>query len=405
MTRNVDVVVAGGGLVGAAFAALLAKKVPSLSVVVIESHHFAGYFEGVEFDPRVVALTEASRRMLSEIGVWQTIAQRRVTPYTHMSVWDSDGTGFIEFDGCDIGEDSIGHIVENANIVGALQDKLADYSTIEFICPAKVESVVRNDAQLTVALDSGETLSTPLLIAADGARSSVRTFCDFALQEHPYGHTAIVATIACEQPHGATARQWFSTDGPLAFLPINQAPDGDGDSEHHISIVWSQRDQKAKELMALRDAEFCTALSRASQFTLGSVKNVSKRFCFPLAQRHASDYVKPNVALLGDAAHTIHPLAGQGVNLGFKDVVALVDELKRATERGLPLGDLSVLNRYQRVRKPDNLATMAAMKGFQELFGSELPILRVLRNEGMSLVNRIDPLKKQLIRQAMGLSE
>ncbi|WIO74153.1 UbiH/UbiF/VisC/COQ6 family ubiquinone biosynthesis hydroxylase [Porticoccaceae bacterium LTM1] len=403
MTRNVDVVVAGGGLVGAAFAALMAKKVPTLSVAVIESHPFSGYFEDTEFDPRVVALTEASRRMLAEIGVWQTIAQRRVTPYTHMSVWDSDGTGFIEFDGDDIGEESIGHIVENANIVGALQDKLADYSNIELICPAKVESVTRNGEQLTVTLDSGETLSALLLVAADGARSSVRTLCDFALNEDPYGHSAIVATIECEHPHGATARQWFSSDGPLAFLPINQSPDGNGESEHHISIVWSQRNIKAKELMALDDAEFCTALSRASQFTLGNVKTVSKRFCFPLTQRHASDYVKPNVALLGDAAHTIHPLAGQGVNLGFKDVVALVDELKRATERGLPLGDLCVLNRYQRVRKPDNLATMAAMKGFKELFGSELPILRVLRNEGMSLVNKIDPLKKQLIRQAMGL--
>ena len=155
--------------------------------------------------------------------------------------------------------------------------------------------------------------------------------------------------------------------------------------------------------MALSDDDFCTALTRASESSVGRVEQISQRFCFPLRQRHASDYVQPNVALLGDAAHTIHPLAGQGVNLGFKDVIQLVNELVRAVERGLPLGDLAVLGRYQRARKPDNLATMLAMQGFKELFGSELPVVRLLRNEGMSLVNKLEPLKKRLIRQAMGL--
>ena len=397
MTREFDVIVAGGGLVGAAFAALLAKRCGDLSIAVIESHPFDHYFEGDEFDPRVVALTEASRQMLADIGVWEKIAARRVSPYTHMSVWDTDGTGFIEFDSSEVSASCLGHIVENSNIVGALQQRLEDFANVEFISPAKVTAAARRNDRINIELDSGEQLRAALLAAADGALSKVRSLCDFQLDETPYGHSAIVATIRCERSHAATARQWFSTDGPLAFLPLG------GQDDRYISIVWSQRDARAEQLMALDDEAFCNALTRVSESAAGRVEQVSKRFCFPLRQRHASTYMQPSVALLGDAAHTIHPLAGQGVNLGFKDVMALVDELSRAQQRQLPLGDISVLGRYQRQRKPDNLATMAAMKGFKELFGSDNLAVRLLRNEGMSLVNRIDPLKKLLVRQAMGL--
>ena len=329
-----------------------------------------------------------------------------------MSVRDADGTGFIEFDSADVGAPSLGHIVENSNIVGALQERLADFASVEFICPAKVAAAVRQGETVAVDLDSGEQLSAGLLAAADGALSQVRSLCDFQLEETPYGHSAIVATICCERPHGATARQWFSSDGPLAFLPLKELPLkefplkgpplGSG-RDRHISIVWSQRSARAEQLMALDDQAFCSALSRASEHSLGRVETLSRRFCFPLYQRHVADYAKPGVALLGDAAHTIHPLAGQGVNLGFKDAIALVEELSRAVQRGLPPGAGSALERYQRQRKPDNLAAMLAMRGFKELFGADNLALRLLRNEGMSLVNRIAPLKKQLVRRAMGI--
>ena len=395
MSRAFDVVVAGGGLVGSAFAALLANRCPQLSIAVVESRPFDDYYEGNDFDPRVVALTETSRQLLEQIGVWHAIAERRVAAYTHMSVWDADGTGFVEFDSSDVGAPSLGHIVENSNIVGALQQRIEQLANIEFICPAKVTQAGVHDEQVNVELDNGERLSSALLVAADGALSSVRDLCGFQLDDTPYGHSAIVATIRCQQPHQNTARQWFSIDGPLAFLPLPE--------KHTISFVWSQREQKATELMVLSDDEFCAQLTRASSACLGTVESVSKCFCFPLHQRHASDYVQPGIALLGDAAHTIHPLAGQGVNLGFKDVIALVDELQRASQRGLPLGDLSVLGRYQRQRKPDNLATMLAMKGFKELFASNNLGVRLLRNEGMSIVNRMGLMKKQLVKQAMGL--
>ncbi|MGS2723612.1 UbiH/UbiF/VisC/COQ6 family ubiquinone biosynthesis hydroxylase [Porticoccus sp. GXU_MW_L64] len=393
--RSFDVIVAGGGMVGSAFAALLAKHCQGLSIAVVESRPFDGHFAGDDFDPRVVALTETSRQLLEQIGVWPAIASRRVAPYTHMSVWDADGTGFIEFDSSDVSSASLGHIVENSNILGALQQHIGQRSQIEFICPAKVTGAEYLASGMTVTLDSGEQLSAQLLVAADGALSKVRDLCGFQLHDTPYGHSAIVATIRCQHPHQNTARQWFASDGPLAFLPLPE--------DHTISFVWSQREQKADQLMALSDAEFCTQLTRASSACLGNVESLSKRFCFPLHQRHASDYVQPGIALLGDAAHTIHPLAGQGVNLGFKDVIALVDELQRARLRGLPLGELSLLGRYQRQRKPDNLATMLAMKGFKELFASDNLGVRLLRNQGMSLVNRMGLVKQQLVRQAMGL--
>jgi len=402
--QSFDVIIAGAGLVGAAFATLLAEtdEGRNLRIAIIEAHPFTGYFPDEQFDPRVVALTEASRQMLAKIGVWQQLADRRICPYTHMSIWDSEGTGFIEFDCREIHTPNIGHIVENSIIVGQLQEKISTLPNVDMICPAKVTNVqkIEHDEQsaVLVTLDNGDQLAGQLLAAADGAISNVRELCGFELDEQSYGHKAIATTIQCEKPHQFTARQWFSPTGPLAFLPLFN-----GDDQKHISIVWSQQDERADELMALDDAAFCQALTRASEGTLGAVTNTAQRSCFPLRQRHAANYVQPSIALLGDAAHTIHPLAGQGVNLGFKDVMTLVEELQRASQRNLPLGNIDVLERYQRRRRPDNMAVMLAMKGFKELFASDNLLVRLIRNEGMSLLNSVEPIKKKLIRQAMGL--
>jgi 2-octaprenylphenol hydroxylase len=406
--QQFDVIVAGAGLVGAAFASLLAQTEEgrNLRIAIIEAQPFSGYLPDNQFDPRVVALTEVSRKMLADIGIWQSIVEHRACPYTHMSVWDSEGTGFIEFDCREIHTPNIGHIVENSTIVGQLQEKIRTLPNIEMICPAKVSGVTKlldtEQSSVLVTLDTGDQLIGQLLAAADGAISNVRQLCNFELNEQPYGHKAIVATIRCEKPHQFTARQWFSPTGPLAFLPLSNG-DANNKKQNHISIVWSQQDNRADELMALDNGVFCQALSQASDAVLGAVTETSQRVCFPLSQRHAANYVQSSIALLGDAAHTIHPLAGQGVNLGFKDVMTLVEELQRACQRKLPLGNIDVLERYQRRRRPDNMATMLAMKGFKELFASDNLMVRLLRNEGMSLLNRAEPIKKKLIRQAMGL--
>ena len=397
-----DIVIVGAGMVGAAAACLLAHsskghKTGPLSIALIEANA-ASPFDASQFDSRVAAITEKSRQVLERCGVWSAIAGRRISPFQAMQVWDAEGTGRIQFNCAEIEQPNLGHIIENSLMVEALLAEVAVLDNIDFICPAKIVDYQQAEDQLSIELDNGHYLHTKLLIAADGANSSIRQHFDFSTKEWDYGHKAIVSTVQTEQPNQQTAWQRFMPTGPLAFLPLNN----DGDL-HQCSIVWSQQTEVADSLLALDDQQFCDQLSVASEHCLGKVLTVEKRFAIPLRQRHAADYVVHRVALLGDAAHTIHPLAGQGANLGFADVNALVDEIERAVARGNDIGELSTLTRYQRRRKPDNLKTMAAMEGFKRLFGADNLGLRLLRNIGMSRLDRIRPLKNTIIKKAMGL--
>jgi 2-octaprenylphenol hydroxylase len=251
---------------------------------------------------------------------------------------------------------------------------------------------------VAVELEGGESLQADLLVAADGALSRVRELMDFATREWDYGHSALVASVETERPHEATAWQRFLPSGPLAFLPL---PGEEG--RHFCSIVWSIRQELVDDLLAASDQEFCARLEQAFERRLGGVLGVSRRFAFPLRQRHAIDYVQPGVALVADAAHTIHPLAGQGINLGLQDVAVLAEEILAATARGANPGRLDVLRRYQRRRKGENLAMMAAMDGFKRLFEQQALPVRWLRNVGMRGVGRLTPVKQRLMRHAMGL--
>ena len=399
--EHYDIIVVGAGLVGAACAARLATGFggDQLRIAVIEGRKFSP-LQGNGFDPRVVALTEASRTLLDEMGVWAQVQNARVCPYYGMDVWDAEGTGRIEFDCADVRAPTLGHIVENSLLQGALQQRLMQLDNVALLCPETVDSLSRlPDQQVQLGLQSGRCISADLIVAADGAMSPIRTLAEMPVREWNYGHHAIVTTITTERSHDYIARQRFMATGPLAFLPL-QTQSG---YSHHCSIVWSQNEAEAKRLMALDDEAFCRALTQAGEGCLGEVKAVDRRFSFPLRQRHAIDYVKPGLALVGDAAHTIHPLAGQGVNLGFQDVTVLAEEVLRAVQRGLSPGDALSLGRYQRRRKPDNLRMMALMEGFKRLFEQDALPVRLLRNVGMSQLNHIQPLKNQLIREAMGL--
>ncbi len=399
--ENWDVLVAGAGMVGAAFAASLAQSPEggALRIAVIERQPFVPRAGDELFDPRVVALTEASRLLLEDAGIWTGEVAAGACPYRHMEVRDSEGTGLIEFHSADVQRDNLGHFGEPSLLAAVADRQLGALANIELIYGSIAKVAAAEDGSgATLWLDGGASLSAPLLVAADGANSLVREQCGFVLRSWDYGHSAVVATIRTAAVNGATACQWFTPHGPLAFLPLRTAA---GDC-HYSSIVWSQDHQVADRLMALSDEDFCRALSRASEARFGEVLEVSRRYCHPLRQRHATHYVKPGVALVGDAAHTIHPLAGQGVNLGFADAGALVEEIVRGLGRGLAVGDASTLARYQRRRKPDNLAMMAAMEGFKRLFANGDPVLRVLRNRGMSGLNVLGPVKNQLIRRAMG---
>lgn len=405
--QQYDVVVAGAGMVGAAFAALLATSAQGKKcrIAVLEARPFVMPDLSGHFDPRVVALTELSRQLLDDVGAWKQIAQRRSCPYQRMEVWEADGTGHIEFDCAEVRQSSLGHIVENALVVEALLQRIDQLPNVELLCPATVVGLERRvnqntgDDQVVISLADGSTISTRLLAAADGANSKVRELCGLKLRQWEYGHHAIVTTVTTEQSHGYTARQRFLAEGPLAFLPL-QSETGDC---HQCSIVWSQQSEVAESLMVLDDDGFCQALTQAGNRCLGNVIAVDKRYKIPLKQRHAVDYVVPGVALMGDAAHTIHPLAGQGVNLGFQDVIALVDEVERALSRNLSPGDMHTLGRYQRRRKPGNLGMMAVMEGFKRLFEETALPVRLLRNEGMTKVNQLGPVKNMIVRQAMGL--
>jgi 2-octaprenylphenol hydroxylase len=397
-----DVIIVGAGMVGTTVACLLAQIADkqgssALKIGLIESRS-APPFDSNQFDPRVAALTEKTRALLERCSVWEDIQAKRVAPYTAMQVWDAEGTGQINFNCRDVHLPNLGHIVEASAITSSLMARVEPLPNIDIYCPASVEHYQLEEDAVILGLHNQNSISAALLIAADGANSSVRQQFQFATREWDYQQQAIVTTITTERPNQQTAWQRFMPTGPLALLPLN-----DDGNLHRCSIVWSQDTEEAERLMALGDEDFCEQLSIANEHCLGRVTAVDKRFLIPLRQRHAIDYVKPRVALIGDAAHSIHPLAGQGVNLGFADVQVLVEEIQRAFSRGIDLGELSVLKRYQRRRKPENLAAMATMEGFKRLFGSNSSALRLMRNRGMLGVDQIVPLKNQLIKKAMGL--
>ncbi len=399
--EGVDVLIAGGGLVGAALAVALGQHPVTrvLRIAVVEAKPFSAELHGEPFDPRVVALAEAARLQLATAGIWTDALARRACPYRRMVVRDGAGTGRIAFDSAEVRRPDLGHIVENSALLEPLHRAIGELAGTRFIYGSIVDVERRGGAgDLLVRLADGAVLTAPLVVAADGANSLVRERCGFALRSWDYGHSAIVATARGDRSHDFTARQWFTDHGPLAFLPLRTAA---GDSRH-VSIVWSQEHDEAARLMALDGDAFGRELGLAAEYSLGAIESVSRRFVFPLRQRHAVDYVQPGVVLVGDAAHAIHPLAGQGVNLGFADVAVLVEELGRAMERGLAFNHPSALERYQRRRKPANLAMMAAMEGFKRLFDPAPPWVRVLRNDGMNLLDRLAPVKNRLIRQAMG---
>ncbi|NIB39644.1 UbiH/UbiF/VisC/COQ6 family ubiquinone biosynthesis hydroxylase [Pseudomaricurvus alkylphenolicus] len=400
-----DLIIVGAGLVGSAMACALASSPEGahLRIAVVEAGGDPAQFSGTDFDPRVVALTHASRSLLEQVDVWHDIVAQRVCPYTDMDVWDAEGTGQIHFDCREVQQLSLGHIVENSVVTRALLSRIDLLDAIDLLRPAKVLNVQYDEQREVrlVNLEDGRELHAPLVIAADGANSPIRQMAGLHTREWSYGHSAIVTTVKTELSHQFTAWQRFLPTGPLAFLPLQS--DAGNACSNYSSIVWSIEDQLVDELMSLDDKAFRKALADAFEYRLGDIVDVAKRYSFPLRQRHATDYVDRGLALVGDAAHTIHPLAGQGVNLGFLDVAVLTEEILRGCERQLPLSEHSILKRYQRRRKSHNLSMMAIMEAFKRLFGTrDLPV-RWLRNEGMRQLNGLAPLKNAIVRQAMGL--
>lgn len=401
---DTDIVVVGGGMVGAALALALAPL--KLHVTVLEGQSLDSSSRqrpvpaGVAgFERRVSAISPASQRILSRLGAWERIPVEYRGTYTRMCVWDAEGTGEIHFDAADMGATSLGDIVENRLITEALHDVLRERDVeVRDGIAATGWRVDGDRSELTLA--DGSLIRANLVVAADGARSPLRQWAGLPVREWDYGQQAIVATVRTEHSHSFTAWQRFTPTGPLAFLPL---ADGQGDS-HFLSIVWSQDTLEAERLMALDDVAFRQALGEAFEHRLGAIEAVSQRQAFPLRQCHAKTYVRPGLALVGDAAHSIHPLAGQGVNLGFADADVLAQEVARAVQRRQSPGEMTVLQRYQRRRRGENLAMMAAMEGFKQLFARDELLPRWLRNTGMRWLDGQGALKRRIASQAMGLT-
>lgn len=404
--ESFEAVIVGGGMVGTALCALLAQA--GMRVALVEAQPAPLRLESAineQPSPRVSALTPVSQRLLTHLGAWPAMQKTRVTPYRGMHVWDAEGSGEITFSADEAGVAVLGHIVENTVTLAALNNHVINAPNVTRYFGVRVQALQRSSGQTSkgasrgdwLVLDDGRQLHSPLIVAADGARSVLREMAGIDVACDDMQQEAVVTTVQCAKPHGGTARQAFIDGRPLAFLPLTVAG-----NEHYCSIVWSTTPEHSAELAALSPQALGEALGSAFDHRLGEVTVCDKAHRFPLVQRHAHHYVQPHFALIGDAAHSIHPLAGQGVNLGLMDAAVLAEEVVLAWQRGAPWGELSTLRRYERRRRLDNSAMLGLMKGFKVLFGSHDPALTLARNLGMSGMNQWVPLKRVLMRQATG---
>jgi 2-octaprenylphenol hydroxylase len=388
MKKSYDVVIAGGSMVGATLAAALGDS--RLQVAVIEPQPLEPITD--QPDLRVSAITLASQTVFENLDVWDAMRRQRAAPVERMQIWD--GQSVLNYDSADIGEPCLTWIVENRVMVNALVSRLRQYSNVELLNPAQLTAVDMDADRVRISLNTGSVLTARLLVGADGADSAVRKAAAIDWRRHDLDQSALVARIRTEHPHEHTAYQHFLPSGPLALLPL--------DDVHTVSMVWSADRPRARVLAALDDPAFNLELQQAFGSKLGRLQVASPRVSFPLALGFADTYTCERIALIGDAAHTVHPLAGQGVNLGILDAVTLAEVLQGAIGRDIGLHPL--LRRYERVRKGADLGMQLVTGGFRYLFGSEWPPIRAFRRGGLSLTERLLPLKNAIMRQASGLT-
>lgn len=395
--RDFDVVIVGGGMVGAALAALLAgeRATARLRIAVLEPKPATPPQPGEPLDIRVSALSRASQRLLERTGAWTAVAARGASAYRRMVVWDEKGAaggdGCVEFDAAELGEPDLGHICENRSVQSALLAGALERGVT--LLRSGVEGLELDAAAATLQLGDGRRLRAALVVAADGADSRVRALAGIATRGWPYSQHGLIGHLTPEKPHAETAWQRFLPTGPLALLPL---------ADGRVSMVWSTLPAAAEALLALDDAAFGERVTAASAGILGRLQPASSRAAFPLRLNHALEYTRPRLALVGDAAHAVHPLAGQGVNLGFMDCAVLAEVLGAATAAGADPGEHRALRRYERQRKAENLPALAVLDGLKRLFSNDDPALSWLRRSGLSLVDAAPPVKRLFMRRALG---
>ena len=388
MTRRLDadIAVVGGGVVGACAALILARA--GQRVALVEAHPPAAWREDAP-DLRVYALAPDAIALLDELGAWPRIAAARAQPFSEMRVWDAAGGGELHFSAMQAGRASLGHIVEQGLVVDRLWALLAHEPRVHMHCPDKVAGIEQGADGVVVELASGTRLRAGWVVAADGAVSAVRRLTGIETDDHDYGQRGLVAYVRTQRPHENTAWQRFLPTGPLAFLPC---------ADGRCSIVWTVPDAEAARLLALDDAAFARELERAFDARLGAIVEVSERRAFPLKRVLARDYVVGRVLLAGDAAHAVHPLAGQGVNLGLRDVAAL-----RALWAGGRAPSADRVRRWARERRSDNAVAAHAFEAINKAFSNDALLPTLLRGPALGLAGKVAPLGGFFLRRAMGL--
>ncbi len=387
-----DIVVSGAGMVGATAACLFAKQ--GLRVGLLDSSPVADWQPDKSY-PRVSAVNIASMNIFKWLDVWQSILDKRVCPYYAMHVWENGSSAAIHFDAQSLGQQQLGFIIENNAIISSLVDKLRQNYNVHLMDNSTLSERRVHDDKLVLVTDKNEFLECSLLVGADGAQSRVRELCGIDTSFFDFSQDAIVTSVKLGKSHQKTAWQSFLPTGPVAMLPL---------TDGRCSIVWSCDRAFADSLMALPDDVFCAELSGFFRQHLGEVQNCSKRFRFPLRQHHAAHYISRYTALVGDAAHITHPLAGLGANIGFMDVAALSEVVEAARNKNVNISNHTVLRRYERWRKGENALVLGLMKGFKTVFGQSSGSVRAARQFGINLADQIPPLKTRFARYAMGLS-
>ena len=389
-----DVIIVGAGMTGLTLANLLARQGKSLAII---DHVLPPEFDASQpFQPRVTAVSPGSRAIFEHVDAWSGMQDKRVCEFNAMVVWDEASTARIHFNAQDIRAPNLGYIVENTVIQSSLHETLRDDFGIQWHVPGSVTQVVHRDHEIEVTLENDQSLSAKLLVGADGSQSVVRRLAGISYTETPYQQQGIVANIRTELPHRGTAWQRFLKTGPLALLPA-----GAEDEQHECSIVWSADREYAALLMQVDEPGFEQAITKASGLQLGNITLKSERASFPLVSGQAAAMIKPRIALTGDAAHRLHPLAGQGANLGFTDAAVLADVLARSERE---IGSYRVLRNYERARTGEILVMQHAMDAFAVAFGSTSWPVIAARGIALNLAERTLPLKRFFMRQAMGLN-
>lgn len=393
MKTEFDMIVIGGGMIGAAMAVGLAKQ--GFKLALIEKNKLPTFIPGSAYDLRISAISQGSIQLLEKLGVWESISSIRTCPYTTLETWEIEGFN-TTFSAAELGLSKLGDMVENNVIQIALWQALSKFQNCKQAVGFEKIFAKREDENWIIQIDD-QIFSAPILIAADGANSQVRQWAGIGLTSWQYRQHCLLATISTEESASPTTWQQFYPTGPRAFLPL---------SGKNGCIVWYDAPQRIEELKHLSAEKLTQAIKQhfppRLEKELGNIQ-VQSSGAFPLVRQHAQEYVQNGVVLIGDAAHTINPLAGQGVNLGFKDVKVLLEVFEQAVKKGENLADEQVLKRYEQKRKPDNLLMQTGMDIFYKAFKTELLPLKIARNLGFILAEKITPVKKQALKYAIGL--